>query len=494
VEPTIVDKGSLLLPQARHPLLTGQIVPISIRLGEDFLVLVITGPNTGGKTVALKTTGLLALMALAGLHIPAAEGAQVPVYDGVYADIGDEQSIEQSLSTFSSHMGNIVHILRMATDRSLVLLDELGAGTDPTEGSALARAILLYLVERGIPTVATTHYSELKAFAHVTEGVQNASVEFDVETLLPTYKLTIGLPGRSNALAIATRLGLPESIIAAARRMLSPEQVEVEGLLAAIRAEHDKAVRQNLQLSRERSRLEALQRELEDRLRQLEEERRRAVEEARHEILAQTADLRERLQELSRLLQSRAQPSVRQVEESRREVLALERELRAKLAPRPAPIGEGYTFRPGDTVWVRSLGQAGQVVGDPDARGEVEVQLGTFKARLRTDDLQRVKEPSRSEQTIVDRVLVGPPDRPPIKLSLDLRGRRVDEVEDEVDRYLNDAYLAGLPFVRLIHGKGTGALRQVVRQYLASHPLVKSYHSADPEQGGEGVTVAVLTS
>ncbi len=493
-EPRISATGRLRLDQARHPLLTGHVVPTDFRLGDDFSMVVITGPNTGGKTVALKTVGLLCLMAQAGLHIPALDDSEVPTYTNVFADIGDEQSIEQSLSTFSSHLSRIVEILREASAGTLVLLDELGAGTDPGEGSALARAILSHLLQCGTATVATTHYSELKAFAHEEAGVANASVEFDVETLSPTYRLSIGLPGRSNALAIATRLGLPEDIVARAREFLGSAGVEMESLLEGLQADRRAAADERFRLSMERAEAEHQRRELERARAELEQQREDIINEARARARREVETVQAELARVRTDLK-RQHVTPDRLGALRSRVASLEE----KSAPlpshlRPVPDTHADEVLPGplaigDTVRVRTMNQRGELLTLPDARGEVEVQLGPLKMRARVADLERVsrRQARAGEERpalSLPAVVVDPPD-----MQLDLRGWRVEEALSEVDRYLNDASLAGMPFVRIVHGKGTGALRQAVRELLAHHPLVRSYSAPPANEGGEGVTV-----
>lgn len=505
VEPQLVGttdetpNRGLNLINARHPLLTGEVVPISVWLGDDFSILVITGPNTGGKTVALKTVGLLTLMAQAGLHVPADEGSRVRVFDSVYADIGDEQSIEQSLSTFSSHMTHIVAILRKADGQSLVLLDELGAGTDPAEGSALARAILSELLARGAWTIATTHYPELKAYAHITTGVENASVEFDLETLAPTFKLSIGLPGMSNALAIASRLGLADGVVEAARKLLKPDEIQVESLLAQIREERARAAAELARAEEIRADAEKLRQRLSIQWRSIEQERQQIVAETRREL---SAEIEEARRHLRRAVVAAERPStpVRELVEAMRELREAEKDLEARFSPpsvSPEPLGEvGTELRPGDAVRVRSLNEVGELVSMSQPRGEAEVQLGSFKLKVALGDLERTCE----LQSTGARGRVAGHDAPKLErrsapsIDFEIRGWRADEVGPELDKYLDEAYLAGLPFVRIIHGKGTGVLRQVVRQQLANHPLVRSFSSAEPNEGGEGVTVAVLNS
>ena len=467
--------------QARHPLLDPEtVVPIDIHVGDEFRILVITGPNTGGKTVTLKTTGLLVLMAQAGLHIPAAEGSALTVFDGVFADIGDEQSIEQNLSTFSSHMTNIIEILKQADDRSLVILDELGAGTDPVEGSALARAILHHLLRRNITALVATHYSELKVLAYNTPGMRNASVEFDAETLSPTYRLTIGLPGRSNALAIASRLGLDPTIIAEARANLSPTDLEVEDMLAEIRADREAAARARAEAEAARREAQARARELEKQLIQLEEERRRVINEARAQAQEELEALRAELQRLKRqAVHTEAIASALE----RVETLAQTTQPLPPVVPPPAPAVK--ELRAGDRVWISSLRREGEILDLGE--DEAEVQVGTFRARVPLRELEP-RAPSRPApaETPVHVTRQSPTDVP---LELNLRGKTIEEAAPVLEQYLDNAYLAGLPHARIIHGKGTGALRRYVRETLAKHPLVAEFRRGEPQEGGDGVTV-----
>jgi DNA mismatch repair protein MutS2 len=479
----------LHLLRARHPLLDpATVVPIDLYLGGEFRVLVITGPNTGGKTVALKTVGLLVAMAQSGMHIPAAPGSRIPVVRRIFADIGDEQSIEQSLSTFSAHMTRIIEVLREAEADSLVLLDELGAGTDPVEGSALARALIEALLERGCLTVATTHHSELKAYAYATPGVENACVEFDVETLSPTYVLTIGLPGRSNALAIASRLGLDGQIIARARRWLSEEEVRTETLLEQIQQEREEIRRSLEEARRAEEHARDLERRFEREVRELERQRHEILARAREEAEEALRTIRNRLDALERDLSTVrvTREWLAQAREQLREVEASIPEVPAE--PTAFPPQEQEALQPGDAVWVESLKAYGEVLSPPDAAGLVEVQVGSFKMRRPLTDLHRT---SRREEGGV-RVVRRKPAAQQVPLEIEVRGWRVAEVEEVLDPYLNDAYLAGLPFVRIIHGKGTGTLRRVVREFLANHPLVASFEGAPDRDGGEGVTIAHL--
>jgi DNA mismatch repair protein MutS2 len=555
-EPQLNDIGRVNLIQARHPLLTGKVVPINFRLGtanrahrsllpggeeadtspgylaqthdgrnaqnESFSMVVITGPNTGGKTVALKTVGLLTLMAAAGLHIPADAQSEVAVFSNVFADIGDEQSIEQSLSTFSSHMSRIVDILTHLDDRSLVLLDELGAGTDPSEGSALARAILMYLLERGVLTIATTHYTELKAFAHEQPGVVNASVEFDVETLSPTYHLSIGLPGRSNALAIASRLGLPEAIINRARELLGSSGLAMETLLEDLQANQRAVADERFHLSIERAAATELRRQLEIERARLEEERVRILNEARVQAQRELADVRATLAQVRSEI-ARIQHAWQRVQRAHnraggvpdQQTLDMLRTIIDQTAERTAPLpqpsrssAEGDEevlpgpIQVGDLVRVRRYNQSGEVLALLDGGSEVEVQLGIFKTRLPVTEVERISR-RKAARRAAPATATTTPYEPSISLpdistrtapamELDLRGWRVEDMLPELDRYLNDAFMAGLPSVRIIHGKGTGALRQAVREQLAHHPLVKSHTAGSRLEGGEGVTIAIL--
>ena len=501
-EPAVNAAGRVRFFQARHPLLSGRVVPIDFHLGGDFSMVVITGPNTGGKTVALKTVGLLTVMAQSGLHIPAQDGSEIAVFTSVFADIGDEQSIEQSLSTFSSHLSRIIEILREAGEQTLVLLDELGAGTDPSEGSALARAMLSHLLERRVTTIATTHYSELKAFAHEHAGVVNASVEFDVETLSPTYRLSIGLPGRSNALAIAARLGLPAAIIEDARVFLGTAGVEMESLLEGIQADRRAAADERYRLSMERAEAEHQRHEAQRLREEAEEERAHVLNEARTQARGELETLRA---ELARLRASVRQPDLTRetLEAARTATRALEEAAapvpQRRRSRRAATDGDRDERLPGpiavgDAVRILSMDQRGEVLSLSEARGEAEVQLGALKLRVPLADLERI---SRRKARAEDRPALTLPtlaDREPPALQLDLRGSRVEEALPALDQYLNDAMLSGLASVRLLHGKGTGALRQAIREQLAHHPLVRSFAAAPDREGGEGVTVATLRS
>ncbi len=484
----------LSLYQARHPLLDPQkVVAVDIDLDRRTFSLVITGPNTGGKTVTLKTVGLLVLMAQAGLHIPVQSGSSLSVFTAVFADIGDEQSIEQSLSTFSGHITNIVRILKCATPATLVLLDELGAGTDPQEGAALARAILDHLVEHRIPSMVATHYPELKAYAHLTPGVINASVEFDVQSLRPTYHLTVGLPGRSNALLIAARLGLPGAILEKARAGLDPADLRAEDLLDEIHSQRELARQARLAAEHAQQDAERVRQELAARLDQIEDERRALLEEARRQAAAEVADLREEIEQVRREL-SRSRQPLAGIKALQREVRALEEAL-GKPEPRHQPEGQPSTpLRVGEKVHLRQLKMEG-VIAAIHAE-EVEVQLGALRLRARMEEVDRRQSPSPSstKKAPPSRVSATLPSQPSVGLELDLRGQRADEALEALERYLDSAYLAGMPFVRIIHGKGSGRLRQAVREALQQSPHVKRWENGLDSEGGEGVTVAHMAT
>ena len=486
------------LLRARHPLLDpATVVPIDVILDGETHVLVITGPNTGGKTVTLKTVGLLALMAQSGLHIPADETSMLPVFTAVYADIGDEQSIEQSLSTFSAHLTNILSFIHQADEHSLVLLDELGAGTDPAEGAALARALLETFRQRGAVTLVATHYPELKAYAQLTPGVCNACVEFDPETLRPTYRLTIGIPGRSNALAIARRLGLDEEIVRRAEALLSPQERQTEHLLADLHRLRLEAARARDEAYAARAEAQRLAEELRRRLARIDEERAVILEEARREAQEELERLREEARAMRQ--QWRRMPLTSSgtpdssgapgLPPAAAEVEAALDRLAAEVAealPAPAPLFPTGPLRPGDTVWVKSLRALGQLRALTD--DEAEVQVGPLRARVPVRELERRAPPERPVEPSGVRYMP-----PSVPLRLDLRGQTVEEALESLDRYLDAAALAGLPWAHIVHGKGTGALRQAVRDFLRHHPLVRSYRSGEEGEGGDGVTVVVLS-
>jgi DNA mismatch repair protein MutS2 len=500
-QPWLVRAPDVLhVVNARHPLLPVEAVPISLSVGGTYSVLLITGPNTGGKTVALQTVGLLSAMAQAGLPVPADAGSQVPIFDSVHADIGDEQSIEQSLSTFSSHMMNIIGILASVDANSLVLLDELGAGTDPDEGSALARAIIERLLGTGCLTVATTHHGELKVFAHTTTGIMNASVEFDVETLAPTYRISIGLPGSSNALAIAERLGLPRDVVEVARGSIEPERAHAESLLAEIQRERSAAEDARRAELLARKEAEQIRLGLEEKLDAIEEEREQILEHARAEAEEELSRVRQLLAHAGRRIE-RQKP-----EAAAEKVAAAEAVAETLKPPPPSPRrrrrkgGElvlPEEIQPGDIVWVRGLGRFGEALSSPDEKHEVEIRLGSLHSKVPLKKVEKVQRLAKSASKAHTPVVIAGSVTPPpasVPMELEVRGRLVEEVLPDLDKYLDDAFRAGLPWVRIVHGKGTGALARAVRGMLASHPLVKDYEVAPREEGGEGVTIAHLVS
>jgi DNA mismatch repair protein MutS2 len=484
----------LRLRQARHPLLTKKAVPLSVEIGRDFSTLVITGPNTGGKTVALKTIGLLSIMALAGLPIPALPESQIPLFDGIFADIGDEQSIEQTLSTFSWHIGNIVRIINGATARSLVLLDELGTNTDPGEGSALARAILLHFTSQRTMTVATTHYTELKAMAHNTGGLQNAALDVDPVTMMPTYHLTLGIPGGSNALATASRLGLPAHIVAGARDMLSRGTQELEELLTHLTAEQQSA--ESVRRSLEKDWLEAKQRntDLQNRLRELEAEKRRIIADTRDRVVREAAELQREIREAtSELRKARSREGI---EKARKALVDVQQQLAAEVwhpavTSDTALAEEASTIRFGDAVWLKDAGAPATVLSVSEDRGLIEVRVGSAKMTLALNGVEKRASAAGGRERKAG-LITGALIRRTVSLELDLRGKRAEEVEPALDDYLNEASLASLSQARIIHGIGTGTVRQIVREMLASHPLVTSFRPGEQGEGGDGVTIVTM--
>lgn len=508
-ELTAESRTLIRLLRARHPLLDpNTVVPIDIDPQPGTRAIIITGPNTGGKTVSLKTVGLLALMAQSGLHIPAQSGSELPCFHDVYADIGDEQSIEQSLSTFSGHITNIIRILKHIDNRSLVIFDELGAGTDPQEGAALARAIMTHLLESGCTTLVATHYPELKTFAHSTEGVVNASLEFDIKTLRPTYHLTIGLPGRSNALLIAQRLGLPQPIIDSAKAEIHPDDLRADKLLDDIRKERNRTSRERQKLEKARDRLEKQTSAIDKRLEKIEDERREVLAKARAEGELEVAVLKQNIESLKQQLKKAKQPleALKEIEEK---VEAIEEKIespverqypsgtmRSKVETH-SPVSNRGSLKLGERVTVGTLNAEGVVtaLGESDA----EVQIGSLRVRTRLVDLVR----KSSEQSPVipkgdavsEQSTVSSRQSPTVSakspgLEINLRGKLVDEGLDELERYLERAYSAGLLFVRIVHGKGTGKLRDAVRNALKASPYVTSFDEPKETEGGAGVTVA----
>lgn len=489
------------LLKARHPLLDPEkVVPVDVDLDARTYSVVITGPNTGGKTVTLKTIGLMVLMAQSGLHIPAQSGSELSFFDDVFADIGDEQSIEQSLSTFSGHITNIVRILNKARTKTLVLLDELGAGTDPQEGSALARAILLYLVEKRIPCFIATHYPELKALAHATPGVVNASMEFNLKTLQPTYRLTVGIPGRSNALLIAKRLNLPEEILENAKSMVDPTELKSDDLLNEIHFQREVARKARSAADRDRSLANNLRQELSLRLEQIEEERRTVLEMARQEAEGEVSELKKELDALRKKMTHSRQP-LAEVEEIQHKVKDIEKKVSSPVERKSSkPSAERPLIQVGRKVKVRSLKMSGVITavnGD-----DVEVQVGNLRVRVKAGELTTVldesvplpdKKASQNPQAAAS-ASVETPFKPTPGMELNLRGQRAEDALDILDRYLDEAYMSGMPFVRIIHGKGTGRLRQVIREALKDSVHVKSFEEGGEKEGGEGVTIAHMNT
>jgi len=484
----LAPAGETVIVRGRHPLLRGDVVPTGLTIGGPTQGLLITGPNTGGKTVALKTLGLLTLMAQAGLPVPCDEGSRFVVFGQIYADIGDEQSIEQSLSTFSSHMRNITAILAAAQPGTLVLLDELGAGTDPTEGAALARAVIEALLERGCTIAATTHHGELKAFAQNHPRLRNASVEFDIETLSPTYHLTIGLPGQSNAIAIAQRLGLDAGVLKRASEQLSPEHFELEQLLGAIREERVAAAeaRRREELARKES--EELRLALAERRDRIEQERAEILGAAHREAEDALAAARRDLDQVKRL-SARRDFDAQAADDTLKKLDADLGRLRHRARPQrqavPPAATESREIEPGDIVHVRDIPQQGEALTGVCDDGKVEVQFGSLRMKVSVDRIDQARAKTGVEKVVV-------PPGPPVPIELDLRGKRADEALADFESYVDDAFRAGLPFVRIIHGKGTGALRAAIRDALRGHPLVRKYESAAQNEGGDGVTIAVL--
>ncbi|WP_276354968.1 endonuclease MutS2 [Cohnella caldifontis] len=494
--PSMNDEGRLDLRRARHPLIDPkQVVPIDVEMGNVYSAIIVTGPNTGGKTVSLKTIGLLSLMAMSGLFVTAAEGSTLCVFDGIYADIGDEQSIEQNLSTFSSHMTNLISILGQVTSRSLVLLDELGAGTDPAEGSALAIAILEHLHRIGCRIVATTHYSELKAYAYNRQGLVNASMEFDAATLRPTYRLLVGVPGRSNAFAIAERLGLPRSIIEHARGEVSEDELKVDTMIASLEQDRRRAESERATAERLRAEVEKLRQQIEDERRKFQEQKAKLLDEAREEARAAVSKARREAEEIIADLRRMALEEGASVKEHK--LIEARRRLddavpAAAARPRPSGGGKAAKIEPGDEVKVLSLGgQKGHVV-ELSGGGEALVQLGILKMKVALADLEPVKKQAAAKPQVQTAPSVKRTRDENLRTELDLRGATLDEAILEVDRFLDEAFLANLGQVYLIHGKGTGALRAGVQDFLRRHKHVKSYRLGNYGEGGAGVTVAEL--
>ena len=499
--PVFNQEGRIHIREGRHPLLDPRtVVPITVSLGDDFTLLIITGPNTGGKTVSLKTVGLFTLMGQAGLHIPAGDRSELSVFRQVYADIGDEQSIEQSLSTFSSHMTNIVSFLKKVDEQSLVLFDELGAGTDPTEGAALAIAILSYMHKRGIRTMATTHYSELKVYALSTDGVENACCEFDVESLRPTYRLLIGIPGKSNAFAISGKLGLPEFIIEDARKRLSEQDISFEDLLSDLEASRRTIEQERAEIQAYRKETQELKAQAEQRRQKLEEQRDRIIREANEKASAILREAKEVADETIRNFHKfgKENISAAEMEKERERLRQKIKNTQADAAVKPVKQKKKYKasdFKLGESVKVLSMNLTGTIGSLPDARGNVTVQMGILRSQVNISDLEIIEEPSpytakkfsrtsKSSMKMGKSLTVSP--------EINLLGKTVDEAVAELDKYLDDAILSHLNTVRVVHGKGTGALRKGIHEYLRRQKHVKSYRLAEFGEGDAGVTIVEL--
>lgn len=502
-EPVFNEDHILNIRGARHPLLDKKkTVPIDIRLGKDYDLLIITGPNTGGKTVSLKTTGLFCLMGQAGLHIPALDRSELSVFREVYADIGDEQSIEQSLSTFSSHMTSIVSILKHADADSLCLFDELGAGTDPTEGAALAIAILNFLHDRGIRTMATTHYSELKVYALSTSFVENACCEFDVESLRPTYRLLIGIPGKSNAFAISSRLGLSDEIINAARTQISAEDKSFEDLLSDLEQSRVTIEKEHLEIASYKREVEALKNKLEAKQEKIDQAKERILREANEQAREILQDAKNTADETIRAFQ-KAGPgaSMKELEKARENLRGKISDKNEKLAVKnqqPAPSGvKASQLKPGESVRIVSMGLKGTVSTMPDSKGNLFVQCGIIRTQTNIRDLVLIQEKDSSSPVKAGRTGSGKirmSKSLSISAEINLLGKTVDEAMSMLDKYLDDAYLAHLSTVRIVHGKGTGALRNAVQNHLRKVKYVKSYRLGEYGEGDAGVTIVEFKS
>ena len=500
-KPMFNQERRIRIREGRHPLLDKKkVVPISLTLGEDFDLLIVTGPNTGGKTVSLKTVGLFQLMGQAGLHIPALDRSELGVFREVYADIGDEQSIEQNLSTFSSHMTNVVSFIKQVDEDSLVLFDELGAGTDPTEGAALATAILNHLHCQGIRTMATTHYSELKVYALSTPGVENASCEFDVETLRPTYRLLLGIPGKSNAFAIAGKLGLPDYIIEEAKTHLTEQDESFEDLLTDLESSRRTIAKEQEEIAAYRRELEALKQETAQKKEKLEEQRDRILREANEKAHAILADAKETADETMRNFHKfgKANVSATEMEKERerlRKKMEKTREGMTEEVKKPKKQYKPSDFKLGETVKVLSMNLTGTVHSLPDTKGNLMVQMGILSSKVHISDLEIVDEKpaylkKTAARTSKGKVKMGK--SLSVSPEINLLGKTVDEAVAELDKYLDDASLAHLTSVRVVHGKGTGALRAGIHQYLKRQKHVKSYRLGAFGEGDAGVTIVEL--
>lgn len=496
-EPVLNDKGYVNLKNARHPLIPkDKVVPTTVELGDEYTSLIITGPNTGGKTVSLKTVGLITLMAKSGLNIPCDNNSSVAVFDKVYADIGDEQSIEQSLSTFSSHMKNIVHIVENAEYNDLVLFDELGAGTDPTEGAALAISILKLFRERRIRTMATTHYSQIKFYALTSEGVKNASMEFNVDTLSPTYRLIIGIPGKSNAFEISKRLGLDQKIIDSAKELLNENDTRFEDVLKAIEEDRTEIENKRIKINEENEEIERLREKLENKNKKIEEKQEaiinKAKEEAREIVKKAKSESAFIIDELKDISSLSKKEDRRRLQEAKDYLRELEDENRLKIKDNKKRTKEiPKDIKLGESVRIISIDKFGEVETLPDDKGDLNIQVGIMSVRSNINDIERSE--SKEEVKVEKKTKsINKAKSKNISSEINLIGRTVDEAILLLDKYLDDAYLARLKEVRIIHGKGTGTLRDAVRKYLQNSKHVIEYREADYTEGGSGATVAVI--
>lgn len=496
-EPLFNENGYINIKKGRHPLLDKKkVVPIDISIGKDYRLLIVTGPNTGGKTVSLKTVGLLTLMGQAGLHIPAFDHSELSVYEDVFADIGDEQSIEQSLSTFSSHMTNIVSIIEKSSYRSLVLLDELCAGTDPTEGAALAMAILKNFLRRNVTTMATTHYSELKVFALSTEGACNASCEFNVETLSPTYRLLIGIPGKSNAFAISSKLGLPASMIEEAKKFIDANDQSFEDLIADLETSRSTIEKERLEIEQYKGEVAQLKQKLEAKQDNLSKQKERILREANEQARKILQDAKDYADQTIRDMNKLAAEKADNLKEMERKRSAVRDKLskadeRLTLKKDRAKKNRPEDFHPGDSVRVLSMNLKGTITGKPDSKGQVAVQMGILKSMVHLTDLELLDEEVIKAPTLkkTGAGKIKMSKSASISTSLNIIGKTVDEAMPELDKYLDDAYLAHLNQVTIIHGRGTGKLRTAVHNKLKKCRYVKSYRLGTFGEGETGVTI-----
>lgn len=500
--PRFNTKGYIHIKDGRHPLLDPKkVVPINIYLGKDFNLLIVTGPNTGGKTVSLKTVGLFTLMGQAGLHIPAFDNSELAVFDQIFADIGDEQSIEQSLSTFSSHMTNIIPILEKATLNSLVLFDELGAGTDPTEGAALAISILNHLHKQGIRTMATTHYSELKVYALSTEGVENACCEFDVESLCPTYRLLIGIPGKSNAFAISSKLGLPDFLIEDAKKQISAQDENFEDVIAELENSRITLEKEQAEIARYKEEIRTLRNALQKKQDRIEERKEKILSEANKEanaILQEAKDFAdETMKNFHKFGKNNISAKEMEAERARlrEKIKSTESNTKAQ-APKPKKKVKANSLHIGDRVKVLSLNLEGTVSTLPNPKGDLFVQMGILRSQVNINDLEFIAEAEvlQSSKSSASSSNLKMAKSASVSTEINLIGMMVDEALSHLDKYLDDAYLAHIPSVRIVHGKGTGALRNAVHQHLKRCKYIKSYRLGTFGEGEAGVTIAEFKS